>query len=219
MKFMIDNFTHRKRIVIVEFLALIALPLIIFQIFPQLLIMRTAIMGLGIIYIIILSRHYKFDRYSFGIKQLGRTKPLKELVPILIFASITLYFIAALKQSILLLPAIQNSSLKLSLIMSIILYSIISVPLQELIFRAFYISRLEIVTKKRWIIILTSSLIFALVHIPFKSWFLVLACFVLGIMLAYHYLKHRSLASMIIAHAWLGSMLVILNTYTINWLF
>jgi len=125
---MIDNFTHRKRIVIVEFLALIALPLIIFQIFPQLLIMRTAIMGLGIIYIIILSRHYKFDRYSFGIKQLGRTKPLKELVPILIFASITLYFIAALKQSILLLPAIQNSSLKLSLIMSIILFCTVSSP-------------------------------------------------------------------------------------------
>jgi membrane protease YdiL (CAAX protease family) len=212
------NFLHRKRMVIIEFFFLIAAPLILMQVFPQLLILRTAAMGLGIVYILLLSRQYKFNRHSFGVDQLGRTKPLTDLFPILLLCTLLLFLVAEFRRSMLLLPAIQNSSLDLSVPMSIALYSIISVPLQELIFRSFYISRLEVVTERKWVIILISSCIFALVHIPFQNLFIVIACFFLGVLLAHHYLKHRSLASMILAHAWLGSLLVIFNTYTINWL-
>jgi len=215
---MTANFIHRKRMVLLEFILLITLPLILLQIFPQLLILRTAAMGLSIVYILFLSKQYKFSKQSFGVNKIGRKQPIIDIIPILLICTILLFLVAEFKRSMLLLPSIQNSSLDLSLPMSIALYSLISVPLQELIFRGFYISRLEVVTKSKWIIILISSTIFALVHIPFQNWFLVIGCFLLGILLAYHYLKHRSLASMIIAHAWLGSLLVVFNTYTINWL-
>lgn len=211
------NFFNRKRALIIEFLILIVLPITLMQIFPQLLILRTAAMIAGIFYIYLTSKIYKFTKNSLGIANLEKSiVPLKQISPILFLCSILLFLINQINRDMILLPAIQNSSLKLSLMISILLYSFISVPIQELIFRGFYISRLEIVTKRKWLIILISSLIFALVHIPFHSLFLVFACFFLGIFLADHYLKHRNLLSMILAHAWLGSLLVIFNTYSFD---
>jgi len=202
---------------VLEFFFLIAIPILIMQLFPKLLILRTGAMIAGIFYIYLMSKTYHFTRYSLGIADLKNSKtPFLEILPILIISSILLLIIMQLNRSLILLPAIQNSSLKLSLVYSVLLYTLISVPIQEVIFRGFYISRLEVVTKRKWLIVFISSLVFSFVHIPFHSLFLVLSCFFLGIILASHYLKHRNLLSMILAHAWLGSLLVIFNTYSFN---
>lgn len=210
---MLNQIKYKKRIVLIEFVILIILPLLLLHFFPKLLILRTAAMILGIFYIFLMIRLYHINRINLGFG--GKNKFLisfMHMLPWIILSSIVILILYNQNAKLFIIPGIQANSLALKLPYSLLLYWLISAPLQELLFRAYYINRLEKVIKNNTFIILISSFVFALVHIPFGSWFLTLGSFVLGIILASHFLKYRNIATMIVTHSWFGSIIVLLNT-------
>jgi len=96
----------------------------------------------------------------------------------------------------------------LQILLRIAIYIIISVPVQEFIFRGYIISRLEKIIKNRWLIIFFSALIFGLVHYPFGFHFLTVATFFLGLFLADNFLRYRNLYLSMGMHGVLGLFLV-----------
>jgi membrane protease YdiL (CAAX protease family) len=88
------------------------------------------------------------------------------------------------------------------------IYMFISVPLQEFIFRGFYIRRLELVSKNKWFLIFYSAFIFMLIHLPFGHVFMIGSSFLLGLYLAYHFVKFRNIYVLFFVHAILGGIFV-----------
>ena len=91
----------------------------------------------------------------------------------------------------------------------LLFYSLISAPLQEIIFRGYYIKRLEYVSKNEWFLKLWSAGLFAAVHIPFGNVYLVVVCFLFGIWAAGIFIKYRNLYAIMIAHALIGGAEII----------
>jgi membrane protease YdiL (CAAX protease family) len=89
-------------------------------------------------------------------------------------------------------------------IFRILLYVILSVPIQELIFREYIINRLEQFTNKSVLVVIISSLIFSAIHWPFNSVVLSLGSFIFGLLLSSNYHKFRNLYTVIILHGIIG---------------
>jgi membrane protease YdiL (CAAX protease family) len=149
---------------------------------------------------------------GFSQKQLGLTK--KDFLPSLkSIAPIIVLFILILPIIRLFYPSLFGLSLHPDSIWLILLrgfyYSIISAPVQELIFRAYVVNRLEQFSLNRHFLIVVSSLIFALAHWPFGSFPMVISTFVLGILLSVNFLKYRNIFTPIIVHSLVGLALML----------
>jgi membrane protease YdiL (CAAX protease family) len=71
---------------------------------------------------------------------------------------------------------------------------------EEFIFRGYIMSRLALLIKNKYMVVVTSALLFALVHLGYKSYTELIFTFGIGIVLGYHYQKYRSLTTVIIVH-------------------
>jgi membrane protease YdiL (CAAX protease family) len=141
------------------------------------------------------------SRQHFTLKKLGFKWPkLSEFLPIIpvLIISWMLPQLFNLKVGSIIL---HNQPLPLAIFIPIYLF--ISVPLQEFIFRGFYISRLELVSKNRTFLIIYSSVIFALIHLPFHSLPILIGTFFLGIYLAYLFLQQRNIWILMLIHAFM----------------
>jgi membrane protease YdiL (CAAX protease family) len=87
-----------------------------------------------------------------------------------------------------------------------ILYPILSVIPQEVVFRSFFFERYKTLLPKPWVMITVSSLTFALAHVVFHNWVSPLLCLIGGLMFSHSYNAHRSLKWVILEHAAYGCM-------------
>lgn len=71
---------------------------------------------------------------------------------------------------------------------------------EELIFRGYLQPRFEIILKNRHIAILTSSLLFGLLHFKYGTVVNVIGPFVIGIIFSYYYSKYRNIKALILCH-------------------
>jgi membrane protease YdiL (CAAX protease family) len=71
---------------------------------------------------------------------------------------------------------------------------------EEFIFRGYIMSRLELLINNKHTVVITSALLFALVHLGYKTYTELIFAFGIGIVLGYHYQKYRSLTTVIIVH-------------------
>jgi uncharacterized protein len=192
-----------KLLLLAETIVLIFLPLILFAYTPQLLHFRTLLMILGFIYISYIIYKKKIDHRSLGLT-------FKNLIPSLRSVLLPTFFVLAIM--FMSIPVGWDSKfffikdmveeIKGKPIGSNYLYAIfISAPIQEIIFRSFYISRLEVISKNKYFLILWSAAVFSLIHTPFKNNLFTVFTFVLGIIYADNFLKYRNLLAIIISHA------------------
>ena len=103
-----------------------------------------------------------------------------------------------------LFPRILEDVIQYGRVFGLFFYIMISVPLQEIIFRGFYITRLEFVSKNELFLKLWSAIVFAAIHIPFGNWYLVGISFLYGIWTAGVFIKFRNLYAIMAAHALMG---------------
>ena len=92
-------------------------------------------------------------------------------------------------------------------------YVIISVPVQELIFRGYVISRLEQFSPNKYFLIFVSSLLFSAIHWPLSSLLISLGSFVFGLYLAFNFIQYRNLYLTMLIHSILG---IIVLFYTVQ---
>jgi membrane protease YdiL (CAAX protease family) len=87
----------------------------------------------------------------------------------------------------------------------IILYTFFSAPIQEVMFRWFYIGRFQQTGISMIVVIFISALVFGLAHLPFSNLFLVISTFIAGLWWGYIYLHTGNLWYPIISHIIVGN--------------
>jgi len=71
---------------------------------------------------------------------------------------------------------------------------------EEYIFRGYIMSRLALLINNKHLVVIVSALLFALVHLGYKTYTELIFAFGIGIVLGYHYQKYRSLTTVIAVH-------------------
>lgn len=92
-----------------------------------------------------------------------------------------------------------------------VLYPLLSVIPQEIIFRAFFFSRYQRIFPSPRMMVLASGLAFGLAHILFHNWVAPVLCLIGGVMFAKTYQNTRSLLLVAIEHALYGDFLFTLG--------
>jgi len=166
---------------------------------------------LCLIIVLVISRLCRFDKKRLGFAPAVWLASIKNIIPITVLACLGL-IIAHTYQPALFAFGPQNQS-TLWLVFKYSSYLLISVPIQELAFRGYFITRLEQFTHHRLILILIPSFVFGISHAPFGSWFITLGSMIFSIPLAINFLRYRNLYTLMFAHAIVGTLLVyLINT-------
>lgn len=85
-------------------------------------------------------------------------------------------------------------------------YVLLSVPLQELIFRGFCLWRCRLTFKNTLFLIVFNSLLFATYHIAFNNWWFVVGVFAINLFWSYAFMKYPNLYAFMLSHAVLGTI-------------
>lgn len=195
-----------KLFLIVETLFLVGIPLALVLFFPTLLPFRLAVMAASLIYIYCVMKICGMSLDMTGISKQNSIESIKYIFAPTIYISAGLvvlsYYFPVLKDY----KEIVAENYGSSVWMTIAHFISISVPLQEFVLRGYYITRLELVSKNRTFLLVFSSAIFAIIHAAFQNKLQVPLAFLLGLYLGHVFLKFRSLAGPVFAHAVLGGV-------------
>ncbi|TDX02039.1 CPBP family intramembrane glutamic endopeptidase [Dinghuibacter silviterrae] len=96
----------------------------------------------------------------------------------------------------------------------LIFYSaVIAGVTEELTFRGYLLPRLDILTGRRWVAVLVTSIFFSLAHIQYGTVTQVAGTFVIGLVLALYYERYRNIKAAIVFHAlWdIGAVFLLLH--------
>jgi membrane protease YdiL (CAAX protease family) len=95
---------------------------------------------------------------------------------------------------------LMESVAELSLVQTLLLAAFVGFY-EEVLFRGFVLGRLLAASRKAWLAIGVSAVIFAVIHAPGQGWFAVLQILPLGAALAWLSLRRRSVWPAILCHA------------------
>ncbi len=88
-----------------------------------------------------------------------------------------------------------------------VLYPVVSVFPQELLYRAFFFQRYAPLWGRGWTMILASALVFGFAHILFGNWISVGLCIIGGLLFAWTYQQSNSLLLTCLEHAIFGNFI------------
>jgi membrane protease YdiL (CAAX protease family) len=197
--------------IVIEFFALIGLPLYLFWIFPSLFQFRSLLMFLGLFYVVLIQRQVRFSPSQLGLKPLVSLSSFLSILPFTFFSLILLLFINRYYPQLVHIPLIRHEAAKFPLILPIFVYAVISVPLQEFLFRGFYLSRLQLSTSNPYFLCFFSAFVFMLLHTPFGLNFFTFSTFIFGLYYAFHFLRFRHLFPLMFSHFLIGALAVYLT--------
>ncbi|MGK7397702.1 MAG: CPBP family intramembrane glutamic endopeptidase [Candidatus Cyclobacteriaceae bacterium M3_2C_046] len=92
-------------------------------------------------------------------------------------------------------------------LLALVLYPVLSVIPQEIIFRAYYYHRYKSITNNKMVAILINSLAFGFLHIIYDNWLAPVGAFLISFIFSLTYLKTRSLPVVVIEHYFYGIMI------------
>jgi len=168
---------------------------------------RIYIYTFTLIYLVIFIKLIGYDKTQLGLNKRNFLSSLKSIFPFTLLIFIILFLVRLFQPSLFGLD-LSYSSIK-PILLRIFYYSIISVPVQELIFRSYVINRLEQFSGNKYFLITASALIFGLAHWPFNSILLVVGSLIFGIFLAINFLRYRNLYTPLIVHSLVGLALML----------
>jgi membrane protease YdiL (CAAX protease family) len=87
-----------------------------------------------------------------------------------------------------------------------LLYVLVSVPLQELLFRGFCLWRCRLSFRSHALVVVLNSLNFASIHIVFGNWWFVLGVFLLNLFWSHAFMRAPNLFVFMLSHALLGTL-------------
>ncbi len=92
-----------------------------------------------------------------------------------------------------------------------LLYPLLSVVPQELVFRSFFFARYQTLLPQSTLFIAANALLFGFSHIMFNNWVAPTLCAIGGLIFATSYARHRSLKSAALEHAAYGCLIFTLG--------
>lgn len=206
-----------KLFLLFETVLFVVIPVLILTAKPELFRYYILLLFVFVPYALFIIKTQIISAESLGISKRNFFKSAKYL-----FVS-TLLFLLLTYSIVRFLPIIFNfddlfrasivlyfwKSGKVALVLAyLFVYAILASPLQELIFRGYQTSRLELVSKNRVFLLLYTSLTFASFHLPSRSIPVVLGTFLLGLMWEWDFIKNRNLATLSLSHVAVGIFFV-----------
>lgn len=92
----------------------------------------------------------------------------------------------------------------------LVLYPLVSVLPQELIFRTYFFHRYQTIFKHKSMVIWINAAVFSLAHLIYANWIAVTLAFLGGLLFAYTYAKSKSTLACVVEHSiwgiWMFSM-------------
>jgi membrane protease YdiL (CAAX protease family) len=196
-----------------EFILIVCLPILAMFSSPAILKARHIFMVIGLIYILFLLT-------KINLQPIITTLTLPAIKPIIYYCLIPSFILSII---IIIVhryyPTLLVDTTKvinfsfLPRYAPLILYPLLSVPLQEIIFRWFYVGRFDGSPLSIILIIFLSALVFGLIHLPFGNPALFIGTFLLGLWWNTIYLMTGNLWYSIISHSILGNTLILLALY------
>jgi membrane protease YdiL (CAAX protease family) len=150
--------------------------------------------------LVLLLRDKTFDRSRFGLNGFRNWRTLFLRFAI-IAGCLALYVVLAEPENVL--AILRHKPALWTLIM--IVYPILSVVPQEIIYRAFFFHRYSSLFARTGASVVANAALFAFAHILFRNWVAVIVSFVAGLLWAMTYLGSRSLLVVSIEHALYGN--------------
>jgi len=183
-------------------------PLLVFWLYPLLVPYRFGVMTIVFVYALVFLHHqgilFRLDKCFAS----STYEAFREVIPLTLLAILVIELSLFIKPSFL---AVGNLALSIgftSPLLALFLYSLVSVPVQEVLFRLYLISRLETLFASRNFVILISTMVFGLAHLPLRNPFLIFGTFCLGYFWTVHYLRYRSFLALFFSHAVTGGLLM-----------
>lgn len=171
---------------------------------PFLLAFRYWFLLGGAVYFSLFFHDSKCNWKTFGFQLVSLIPALKVLVQptiITMLMIIVLFWLFPIEQ----IYPLKSPGVGLSPpYISILRYGFISVPLQEIIFRSFLITRAGLVITNRFWLKIYAVAIFTLIHIPFKTTVLTLGSLILGWIWVGNFIKYKNIYSVAFSHIAVG---------------
>lgn len=146
----------------------------------------------------------RFDHCGRLSRSWWRSILLPMLVRLAVVALILyLFLLLVLPDSLFALPQ-QHPGLWLAVML---LYPLLSVYPQELIFRTFFLHRYQDICKRPGILLLTNALAFAMAHVIYRNWVAVLLTFFGSFLFARTYQRTRSTLVASVEHSLYGCLI------------
>jgi len=203
---------RNKLFLAVETFYLIIFPILLIYWKPELIHWRLLVMLASMTYVSFVMKTNKLSLRRIGFSRTNFIPALKDLIPITLIGIVSLLIGKFLDPSIWYINAVIDEVGGNPVLFAILFYVVISAPLQELIFRGFYLSRLELVSKNKNFLIWYSAIVFAVIHLPFGNWRITIVSLLMGLIYADNFLKYRNISAISIQHAILGSLMIYLMT-------
>ena len=175
---------------------------------------RAYVMGVGGIYLFYVLKKNKITWQQLGITTNNFFASTKELIIPSLTILITAYliFLAVPPKLVPTLVGVDPQSIN-SLPLRLLLYSLWSVPFQELLFRSYlYVFASSAYTSSKTIALIM-WLIFVLAHVPFFSPMMMLVAMWMGYLYVQNYLKYFNILPIMLSHALVGSILIVLRNF------
>lgn len=184
------------------------------QLTPKIFLYRNWVFLFGIFYILVTFKVLSLNPKEMGLTLENLRPALKWLIIPTIITVIVLLMTHMLNENIFRLELVMDDYQGRSLggiIYEFAFYNLISVPMQELMFRGYYIPRLERVSNNKYFVIIAASITFMLIHYAFDNPFFMIGSLFLGFVYNYNFLKYRNLFALILSHAIIGTVLSIMH--------
>lgn len=195
-----------------EIVVLLLLPITAMTLHENMYALRHAYAGAIIIYFLLRKYHLQLPSLKSNLR-LPPSTTIAAVTSISLFIATLLILIDRLSPPIInnmVMTLINQPHLRL---LSLIAYPLMSVPIQEILFRWFFLNYTKNNLHQYTHIVLLNAAVFSLVHLPFLSPLMLLGTFMLGIWWNHLTLKHQSLIPSLISHTLIGTVLLYLGLY------
>lgn len=197
-----------------EVILVLGTPLFLMGSNPLILAARPLLMVIGGIYCTLMLRRSGVTFQSLGLSKVNFGRSLLSLIkPSLITLAVSLLILIILPTSTRLWFIGVDPLSVPSLEVRLIFYVFGSAPIQEFMFRGYFTHRLEKVYENKWWIVILSTLVFTLSHLPFKSPIMIIVALLMGVFYIFNYLKYRNLYPLTISHALIGATLILVRNF------
>ena len=218
MKFnqIFKNLYLKKPAVLIEFLLFISLPILLRFQLHSFLYLRHILFIIGVLYIYFVSKALNFNSLKkYGLTTKNLLISSKKLIPSTIFWIAVTILLGYININNLIITELTTSAITMPIWTNFLLYTTLSVPIQEIIFRGFLTNRIKLSTKNEIFIILYVSLAFGLSHLMFANIYFTILTTLISLSWTRNYYKYNNLLSIILFHNIMGLITLYINFFLI----
>jgi membrane protease YdiL (CAAX protease family) len=191
-----------------EICLLVVVPLWLIARLPAAIHYRHLMMTLGVIYYLIVVRLLHISQSNLGFHLRQFTPAIKAITPATSITILIILLAGLVNPQSLYLETVGRESGSFPVIFPILAYVLISVPIQEIVTRAFFINRLAYVFSNQTLVIFINALIFAILHTPFQHHLFTLTTFILGLVWSSNFMRYKNIWAVMLSHSAVGTIFI-----------